>query len=166
MAGAGFDGEVVGRLNIVHKRSVGKIAYVGPVLGALSMPLPRLEVEADGQHLKAAWVVVTKARCYGGKFAIAPSPDLRQAGLTVVLMSPRSKGALIRQLLALVSGRLWRDRDTRVLKCKSVRVRAATAARVQIDGDPFGTTPLDIEAGGTHLRLIVPEAYKLSAVPK
>jgi diacylglycerol kinase family enzyme len=67
--------------------------------------------------------------------------------------------AFVRQLTALVAGRLAADRDTCVLPCHRVSVRSAAPVSVQIDGDPFGTTPLDVREGGADLRLIVPPRY-------
>lgn len=46
-----------------------------------------------------------------------------------------------------------------MLPCSRVSIRCASDVFSQIDGDPFVATPLDVEAGGVHVDLIVPDAY-------
>jgi len=43
-----------------------------------------------------------------------------------------------------------------MLRCLRVTVEARERVPTQIDGDVLGTTPLEIDAGTTELRLIVP----------
>lgn len=159
MAGAGFDGAVVGALDMALKRRVGKAAYTLPVLRTLiSTPVP-LEVTVDGRAYGAGWVVVTKATHYGGSFVISREAGLLKPGLKAVIFKSTSRIALLRQLLALATGGLERDKDVTVVPCRHVTVAASTEVPVQIDGDAFGATPLVIEAGGPRVRLIVPAEY-------
>lgn len=159
MAGVGFDGAVIERLDHRLKRRIGKSAYVAPVLKALKEPLPDLEVVLDGVRHQASWVVVTKACRYGGRFVLAPDAGLRKATLMAVLVRANSKARLIRQLLALPLGRLVRQGGVETVACRRAEITATTPASVEIDGDAYGTTPLRIEAGGAALSLIVPETY-------
>jgi diacylglycerol kinase family enzyme len=46
--------------------------------------------------------------------------------------------------------------DVLMLPCSRVRISAHHPVPTQIDGDVFGTTPLDIDAGTAELSLIVP----------
>jgi len=159
MAGAGFDGEVIRRLDTPLKRRIGKAAYASPLLNTLRAPHPRLVVEVDGQPHEAQWVVVTNARRYGGAFVISPGAGLERQGLVAVLFKTPGRFALLRQLLALGVGRLQNARGVEMLPCSRVSIRCASDVFSQIDGDPFVATPLDVEAGGVHVDLIVPDAY-------
>jgi diacylglycerol kinase family enzyme len=52
-----------------------------------------------------------------------------------------------------------------MLPCRRARVTAQNPVPTQIDGDAFGSTPLEIEAGAADLRLIVPRRNALD-VPR
>jgi diacylglycerol kinase (ATP) len=156
MAGVGFDGRVIQALNPSTKSIVGKLAYAGPLFSALRGSADKLEVVLDGRMHKANWVVIAKARHYGGAFVIAEHADLHVPGLRAVLFNTPDRGALLASLLALASGRLSRSRHVAVVACTRAEIRGQTTAPVQVDGDPFGTTPLVVEAQGHRVSLIVP----------
>jgi diacylglycerol kinase family enzyme len=44
-----------------------------------------------------------------------------------------------------------------MLPCARVTITAHHPVPAQIDGDAFGSTPLQIEAGPAHLQLILPD---------
>lgn len=160
MAGAGFDGEVISRLNTPLKRRIGKAAYVGPVLGALSLTQHPLSVEIDGNPASCGWIVVAKAQRYGGSFVIAPEAGITRPGLIAVLFQSTSRAARLKQLLALAGRLLSRDSSVRMMRCSRVRIASDPRVAVEIDGDPFGQTPLEIVAGGAAARLIVPASFR------
>jgi diacylglycerol kinase family enzyme len=160
MAGAGFDGRVIAALDQGFKSRRGKLAFAGPVLGALVRPVDSLSVSVDGHPHEAAWAVIANARHYGGRFVMAPRASIRQRGLEAVLFKSRSRAELLAQLMSLVTGRLdaraAAGRGVEMLPCARVTITSHSPAPVQIDGDSFGTTPLHIEAGSGEVRLIVP----------
>lgn len=160
MAGIGFDGETVRRLDTGIKQTWGKPAYTRPVLTSLSMPEPTLRVMADGgRQAEAGWVLVANSRRYGGSFKLTDRAGLHQPGLIVYLL-PR--GGLVRRLshlTALGLGALERMPGVVVWQATEIEIRSDFPSAVQIDGDPFGTVPLKIQWGEPKLALIVPEAY-------
>jgi diacylglycerol kinase family enzyme len=160
MAGAGFDGEVIRQLSMAWKRRVGKLAYPPPVLRTLTRPLPRLHVEVDGLPFEASWAVIANARHYGGSFVLAPDANLRSGELTAILVKAQSRAHLLQQLLTLPLGQLTRQPGVTSMRCRRAVVRADHPVPTQVDGDPFGFTPLDVEAGGAPFRLIVPETFR------
>jgi diacylglycerol kinase family enzyme len=163
MAGIGFDGDVVQRLDLGLKRSVGKAAYAMPALAAIGARQPRLSVRIDGgEPLEAGWVVVANARRYGGSFQLSRRAGLRNDGLIVVLFPLGGPIRRAGELLALGAGRLDRMRGVRILPARRVSIRSADRAPVQIDGDAVGSLPLEMEWGEPQLALIVPEAYAAS----
>ena len=160
MAGAGFDARVVGGLNHALKGLIGKAAYTGPVLGALLRPLDTLSITIDNRSYEASWVVIANARHYAGRFVLAPRTGIHQRGLEAVLFTARSRAVLLGQLLSLLRGRLdaraGRHGDVAMYPCSHVKISATGPVPVQIDGDPFGATPLEARAGTDAIRLIVP----------
>jgi diacylglycerol kinase family enzyme len=160
MAGAGFDARVVGGLNHTLKGRIGKAAYTGPVLGALLQPLDTLSVTIDKRSYDASWVVIANARHYAGRLVLAPRTGIHQRGLEAVLFTARSRAVLLAQLLSLLRGRLHARAgshgDVAMFQCSHVKISAPGPVPVQIDGDPFGVTPLEAQAGTDAIHLIVP----------
>ena len=160
MVGAGFDARVLAALDQRLKSRVGKMAYAGPVLGALIRPVDALSVTVDGHRHTASWVVVANARHYGGRFVLAPRAGILERGLEAILFKATNRAVLAGQLMSLAAGRLGpraaQGGDVEMLPCSRVTVTAHQPVLTQIDGDVFGTTPLEVDAGTAHLRLIVP----------
>ncbi len=158
MAGVGFDGRTVAALEQRLKRRLGRAAYTHAVLNAFSAPLDELVVEVDGRPYAANWLIVTNARHYGGSFILAPRASIFAPGLDAILVRARSRVGLLTQMLRLARGRLT-DADNRhvtAIPARTVRITSSKPVPVQLDGDRFGSTPLEIDAHGPQLRLIVP----------
>jgi len=160
MAGAGFDGRVIAALDHRLKSHVGKVAYAGPILGALAHPVDTLTVTVDGQRHEASWAVIANARHYGGHFVMARGTGIKERGLQAILFKAKNQAVLLGQLMALamgtLDGRSASHGDVEMLPCQRATVTAQHPVPTQIDGDAFGSTPLEIEAGAADLRLIVP----------
>jgi diacylglycerol kinase (ATP) len=160
MAGAGFDARVVAGLDHRFKSRIGKAAYAGPLVGALVRPMDRLTVTVDHRHCEASWVVVANARHYGGRFVMAPRTSIQERGLQAILFKARNQAVLLSQIMSLALGRLdaraAKGRDVEIRACSHVSIASHHAVPAQLDGDAFGTTPLEIEAGTAELHLIVP----------
>ena len=169
MVGAGFDARVLGALDQRLKSRVGKMAYAGPLLGALIRPVDTLSVTVDGHRHAASWVVVANARHYGGRFVLAPRAGIQQRGLEAILFKARTRAVLAGQLMSLASGRLrphaTQGGGVEMLPCSHVSIAAHEPVPTQIDGDVFGTTPLEVDAGTAEVRLIVPGAATGSGNP-
>ena len=163
MVGAGFDARIVAALNQKTKRLLGRAAYGGPVMKTLVAGPDSLQVNVDGIVHQASWVIVSNASRYGGSFTLTKETQLGAAGLVAVIVSGKSRFSLLRASLALVLGRLAhsskRPRDVLALPARHVRISAASAVPVEIDGDEGGATPVEIDAAGPKVKLIVPAAY-------
>ena len=162
MAGAGFDGRVIAALDHRLKSHVGKAAYAGPMLGALAHPVDTLTVTIDGRAHEASWAVISNARHYGGNFVMARRTGVTERGLQAILFKAKNRAVLLGHLMALAMGTLDERSashgDVEMLPCLRAMVTAKHPVPTQIDGDAFGSTPLEIEAGAADLRLIVPAA--------
>lgn len=161
MAGVGFDGHIIAALDTRLKQRIGKLAYVAPTLKALTTSPDMLEVRIDDQPpVSATWVVVANACRYAGRFAMAPRTGIEQPGLQAVLFSGQ-RGERLAQLLTLARGRLGEAATVAggtvaMRACRKVTVTAPRPAPVQLDGDPFGTTPLVVEIEAAPIPLILP----------
>lgn len=164
MVGAGFDARVLSMLDQDLKSRIGKVAYAGPLLRALVRPVDRLQVTVDGRSHIASWAVIANAMHYGGGFAMAPRTHIFERGLEAILFKAKDPVVLLRQLMKLAAGQLephtTNGGTVEMLRCSRVTLEAQERVPTQIDGDVFGTTPLEVDAGTTELHLIVPSAGK------
>jgi diacylglycerol kinase family enzyme len=162
MVGAGFDARVVGALDPRLKSRLGKVAYAGPLIGAIIRPVDTLSVTVDGRRHLATWAVIANARHYGGRFVVAPRTGILERGLEAILFKTRNRAMLLAQLMSLAAGRLEpgsaQNGDIAMLACARATIRAHRPVPVQVDGDAFGTTPIDVNAGTREVRLILPAA--------
>jgi diacylglycerol kinase (ATP) len=143
------------------------VAYAGPVLGALVRPVDMLSITIDGTHHEASWAVIANARHYGGGFVLAPRTGIHERGLQAVLFKAKSRAVLIGQLMSLAMGRLdvraTTHRDVVMVPCASATITAHHPVPAQIDGDVFGSTPLEVALGSAEVKLIVPASSHLQA---
>lgn len=162
MVGCGFDARVVAALDQRLKSRLGKAAYAGPLLGAIIQPVDTLTVTVDGRPHTATWAVIANARHYGGRFVLAPRTGILERGLQAILFKTRSRAVLLGQLMSLATGHLEPRADpgseVEMLACSRATVTAHRPVPIQVDGDTFGTTPVEVDAGTREVRLIVPGA--------
>jgi len=157
MASAGFDAEVVHALPLALKRRFGKLAYV---VSALRIGFQRkstdLQVHADGQTYSAKMVIATNGKYYGGPFCLTRDESVCRQGLHLIILKHDSPRAMLRFSLALVRGRLDREKGALLLPVTRATITSAEPVALQIDGDPYGTTPVEIEAAPASLQIMVP----------
>jgi YegS/Rv2252/BmrU family lipid kinase len=156
MLGAGFDAAVVHHLPGGLKRAIGKGAYVLQTLR--EMPryrFPHIRVEADGEGLEAASVIVTKGRLYAGRFLLAPGADPREPGFHLALFRDGGALAALRYGAALPLGLLPRLPSVSLRRVREVRL-AGEGVPVQADGDAAGMLPSFIGPAPQPLRIVVP----------
>jgi diacylglycerol kinase (ATP) len=162
MAGVGFDARVLAELDQRWKSRVGKLAYAGPLLAALAQPLDQLRVVLDGRPYRACWAVIANARHYAGGFVLTRRANIGRRGLEAVLFRAHSRRALAAQLLGLATGQLdrrtARTADVAIVSCREATISSRGVVPAQVDGDLFGSTPLEVNAGSTEVGLIVPHA--------
>jgi diacylglycerol kinase family enzyme len=177
MIGCGFDAEVVNR---VHANRTGHISlknYFGPVSKAIwNYAYPEIQTSwEDGEgtvpvftpakmglspcgdaagSLSARWLFVFNLPCYGGGFRIAPQSDGSDGLLDVCGFR---SGGFWRHLAAVVLRRHQRSADWFACRRRRLRITAATEVPYQIDGDPGGRLPLDVEVLPGRLTVVVPK---------
>ncbi len=163
MVGAGFDGRIVALLNQKSKRIFGRLAYAAPVLKTLGAGVYDLNVEVDGVHFNASWVIVTNAAHYGGSFLLTRDTQLGAGQLVAVIVTGTTRRDLMAASVALGLGRLadakTRPQGVLSIPCSCVGISSAFTVPVEVDGDEAGTTPVEITSAGPVVRLIVPPAY-------
>lgn len=158
MVGAGFDGELMSRVNPRIKRVWGKCAVVlAGVREWLRGPGHPVRLTIDGRDERAAWVVIVNARHYAGPYVLVSEADLSHPGLYAVLFRRSGRWAFVRYLAALGLGRVSRLADVDVVPVRRIEISGPEGLAVEVDGDAMGHLPRVVERGVAFLRLIVPQ---------
>lgn len=161
-ASAGYDAHVV---RIFHAARTGPIAmwqyvYWG-LKSILAYDVPRIAVDLDGRRLaeEASWVLVSQVAAYGGPLVFTPGATPGRGTFEVMVQRGRSRWNLLRIFWSALMKRLfgWKGSpgDVSFHQAKRIRLTSADGRVVplQIDGDPGGQLPadLDIVAGGVRV---------------
>jgi diacylglycerol kinase (ATP) len=157
MAGAGFDAHVVAAVSVPMKRWLGKGAYALAVLRQLLVfNYPGYEVLTDNTLRRAASVIVTNSRFYGGPFVCAPAANLESGTLQVCLFERAGRLATIGYALALFAGGLPRLSSYRLIEARRIEIRGRPGEPMQVDGDGIGRLNAAIEVLPKALDLVFP----------
>lgn len=168
MASCGFDAEVVRRL---HARRTGPVRnrhYLKPILESIrSYRYAQLRLEWQDREAgpvelalppdRAGWVFAFNLPCYGGGFRIAPQADGCDGLLDVCAFRRGSLWHGLRYAAAILAGRHQRMADCLVRRTRRLRVSSEAEVPYQLDGDPGGSLPLEIEVLPGRLTVVVPE---------
>jgi len=156
MASTGFDAEVVHAVPLTLKRRLGKLAYV---ITALKTGLKRksteLMIELDGIRLKGKFAVASNARHYGGPFVICPG-GATDPGLHMLVLERDDPWSSFCYGISLLLGRIHKARGASVTPFESARISATDHVAAQVDGDPFGATPIEIQRTEKTVPVLVP----------
>jgi diacylglycerol kinase (ATP) len=162
MASCGFDAEVVHR---VHGRRTGHInitSYFKPVAEVVcSYQYPEIRVhwenDSEGSpSLSARWLFVFNLPCYGGGFKIAPHSDGSDGLLDVCSLRRGRFWPGLGYVAALLLRQHHRLADWTTRRARRLRITSDAQVPYQLDGDPGGFLPLEIETLPARLTLVVP----------
>lgn len=166
MLGCGFDAEVVHRVDARRRGHISSLTYFQPILATLrTYQYPELLVNWDsgsglgdapaGQPRAARWLFVFNLPCYGGGFEIAPQADGRDGLLDVCAFARGSWLRAVQYAVAVRWGKHGASADFAAWRAARVRIQAAVPVRYQLDGDPGGLLPVDVEVLPRRLTLVV-----------
>ena len=156
MLGAGFDAQVVHRLDLRLKRHLGRGAYVLQALREMARyRFPRFTAELDGAAETVVSAIITKGRLYAGRHLLAPAARPEEPGFQVALF--RGGGPFRAALYGAALPLDLLPRLPGVELRPAMRIRLLDGAvPAQADGDPAGTLPLGVEDAPGPLRVLLP----------
>lgn len=157
MASAGFDAEVVHRVDLRLKRYLGKLAYVVSALRIFfGPPLPPIELSLeDGSRLRGHGVIIGNGRFYGGRFSLTPGASLQEDLFEVCLLQKSGRLNLLHFLLRMVLRRPLTPAGAKLFKTRALTLNGAPVP-VQIDGDPHGRSPMNFQIAPGELLMVMP----------
>jgi YegS/Rv2252/BmrU family lipid kinase len=174
MAGCGFDAEVVRRLHQERTGHIHHLSYAKPILDSIrSYEYPELRVyceplsesPADSQphrdqpYISARWVFVVNLPRYAAGLQIVPDAVGTDGLLDVCTFKDGSLFSGLRYLSGILLGqhRSWGDCITQ--KARKLRIESVGDVPLQLDGDPAGRLPVEIESLPGRVKLIVGESW-------
>ena len=169
MIGCGFDGEVVRR---VHQRRTGHIRsrnYLKPILQTIrSYRYPELRVywtdrrappdDSSSPSAVVRWLFAFNLPCYGGGLRLAPEADGTDGELDVCAFGRGGWWHTLRYAAGVAVRRHQRMADCTVRRVKRLRIAADVEVPYQLDGDPGGVLPVDVEVLPKRLTIVVPSS--------
>lgn len=160
LASAGFDAMVTRDLQAHRGGTLGYKGYVRPILRVLrAYRPPALQVRVDGgAPLTGGLVVVSNTRNYGGLFSMADRARVDSGHLDVCVVRRATRGALLRTAIRALRGGVSRQRGVDYRTGRRVELTAAEPVAVEVDGDYFGTTPVEITLRPACVPVVVPAA--------
>jgi len=163
MAGCGFDAEVVHRLHAMRTaRGISYWTYALPIWNAIRTyryPNVTLEMQLpDGSHAehRGRWVFVANLPVYAARITMAPLAVGTDGLLDVCTFEHGSLWNGLRYLGHIMLGRHQTLDDHRAQRVRRVRLVSSEPVPYQLDGDPGGTLPLEIESLPERLTLLAP----------
>jgi diacylglycerol kinase (ATP) len=166
MASCGLDAEVVQR---VHQRRIGHVKsrnYFKPLWNVFrTYEYPELRVYCDeaindiagNPTLSVCWFSVFNLPCYAGKLRFAPHALGNDGRLDLCGFRRGGFWRFMKYIGAVYLHQHQHMRDWITRRVERVRIVADVPVPFQLDGDPGGWLPLDIEVLPNRLTMIVPK---------
>jgi diacylglycerol kinase (ATP) len=150
MLGAGFDAEVAHRVakwRIAKDKlkRIRRISYLFPIFASLRFyRYPRIEIQVDGRQLFGYHFFVFNVSRYalGLPFTREAEPD--NGHMEWILFQKSGFWNMLTYFFGIVRNTHRRRADVAHGKATHLSIRSLEPVPIQIDGDAFGTTPLEL----------------------
>ncbi len=174
MVGCGFDAYTVRQVHAQREENyrqgakkgahISYFSYIKPVLKSLSdYKYPKMTIEAANSESEtvasdARWAFIFNLNRYGWGIPLAPHARGNDGRLDLTMMRGGSVFQGLKYTAFAQCGGLHRILSDVVLKqAKTFRIVSEAEVPYQLDGDPGGMLPLEIETVENRLTLLVPE---------
>jgi diacylglycerol kinase family enzyme len=161
MASAGFDAEVARRMDESRGQNISHGSYAKPIFSAIRRydyaPMRMVCETPEGrQRIEAKFCFVFNLPRYGLGLPFAPEADGDDGLLDVCTFRRGSFWHGLRYLLAVALNRHPKLEDCCKLRVSRMTIETDGHVPYQLDGDPGGWLPLEIEVVRQRATLIVP----------
>jgi YegS/Rv2252/BmrU family lipid kinase len=164
LASAGFDAEVVERMNPRQKNLLGIGAYVLCGARHLLRSQPSLWIEfPDRGRFEAQAVIVVRGKKYGGNVTIAPDGDIAGDTFQVIALLRKGRWSIAKFALDALRGKHTSSRHVLVRESPSLFVRSTIPSACQVDGEYLGPLPVRFAVTDDLLRIVVPMEFPFPA---
>jgi len=158
LVSSGFDARVAREVKKSRNDTLGYAGYLVPILRACaSHRAHQLRVIIDNeQTISGCNVMVLKVREYGGFFVFAQEARLDSGYFEVCVFQQGSIPWMSLYAFAGLVGKAAELPGVIRVKARMVRIESEDPIPVEIDGDHFGMTPVDIQIQPSVVPVIVP----------
>lgn len=168
MVGCGFDAEVVQRLHSKRTGHIHHMSYAGPILRAIRRyRFPNLKIEIDGKPLDRnnSWAFVFNVPRYAMNLKFVDDADSMDGKLDLITFrKPNLLNGLF--YLSTIMFKNHRGRkDVFEQQFRQMKITCDHPVHFQLDGDPGGELPLEIEVVPKRLRVLVPQDWIKQYLP-
>lgn len=160
MASVGFDAEVIRRLHEARTGNISHWSYLTPICRSMMhYDFAKLTVRAEGhdEPIEGAFVVVSNFPAYALNLPINPDAKPDDGLFTVRIFQKPGRWNLVKYGLSVVRRQHLGRSDVRVIQTSALTIESESNAPLQIDGDPFETTPVQMRCLAGELDLFAPE---------
>lgn len=174
MVGCGFDADVVARVHAHREKSsqgghISYTSYLKPIVKSIrSYEYPEIRVycdqspdEADEEErspVVARWAFACNLPRYGWGIPLAPRAVPDDGLLDLCTLGRGSLASGLRYAFAMQFGG-WHGRmpDCEIRTARRLRITSEERVPYQLDGDPGGFLPLEVEVLSNRLTVLVPK---------
>ncbi|MFQ5945051.1 MAG: diacylglycerol/lipid kinase family protein [Anaerolineae bacterium] len=158
-AGVGLDASVVEALDHRLKKRLGPVAFLlagARALESLSASPVKIMVDGDETSRDVVLVEVSNAQTYASIARLASEACLDDGLLDVTVFRGRGRLDAVRHIGTLLLGRHRRHPQVEELRGREIVITSDRPLSLHLDGEPSGTTPVDISVEPSALRAIIP----------
>lgn len=160
MAGAGFDAAMMRDASRALKRKVGWLAYIPAALRNIRIQEFMTDITIDGvRHTIPAKVVLLAlgSSVIKPRFIVGEGIDRTDGIIDVCVFNPPGLAATLACVFWIGVGKPGRSRWHRQLRGARVTVDADRPVPFEVDGDPLGTLPVEVEVSQRKVHIRAPK---------
>lgn len=171
MLGAGFDATVVQRAHELRRGHINRWHYSRPIYEALRyyrFPELRLTCTLAGPGgevvtRRVRWAFAFNLPCYAAGLPLAPQADGTDGALDLTTFERGSIWHGLRYLGSVILRRHHSLADHATLRVTSLRLESDELVPYQVDGDPGGVLPVEIQVLPGRLCLLAPPRREVTS---
>jgi diacylglycerol kinase family enzyme len=171
VASIGFDADVVRRLHAARQGNIRRWTYAKPIVQSLrNYRYPELRVScapvgegAGSSVVHCRWAFVFNVPRYGFGLKFTTDADPSDGQLDVCTFQRGGLWNGLRYLAAVLLERHQKLLQYTGIRAARLRIESEVEVPYEIDGDPGGVLPLEIETVPRRVRMLVPQNWSLAA---
>lgn len=155
----GIGGAVAARVNRSSKPLGGRIAFLAATLRtAVEFAGVSARVTLDDKKTIEARIMnvaIGNGQYHGGGMWVCPGASLDDGLLDVTIIGYLSAFQMLRSLPRLYNGAIYQHPRVQAFRAKRVKAESSEPSFIEIDGEPLGRLPIEIEIVPGAIRILV-----------